>query len=238
MKQYIPIVVLISAMVISAWVIPTTFEQTQEIDNNENENEFDNQGRSWRIVQQGALGDLDMAYDTGNTSIIAVWVVNHTTNQYAYGNHSYYTDVGDHHAWQNDSTEFNNSVNVYDYAQKSGFDLEVPHSTAYDIIFRVRANATNAATGTGAGDQFNASWVSLNVTGYGIYGDVSTSANWTRYVTHNVSGDPAMYINFVYNGTEALQGELYHDNVAIGTGDSLVRDNRTYLTSVTLSCYY
>lgn len=181
--------------------------------------------KEWRIENWGVLGDLDQAYSTGNSSILGVWIVNHSENP-----EDWYPDINNTVG----STAINDSCTVYGYAQGSSFDLEVPHSTDLDLLIYVRANATNAADGT----MFNDTWVMLNFTtgsGLGCTGGV----NLTGFVTHNTTGDPAMYMLFVYNGTDlGIQDQNGINSAMTGTGFQISRDNRSYITSMQLQCYY
>ncbi len=221
--KYTSLVMLVAGMLMSVYMLPIEPEIIVE------------DVRSWNSVFSGSLGDLDPVYTAGNTSIIAVWVVNHTDGLAVHGNHSGGADdTGSHSGWQNDSTQYNSSIGAYGYGQGSSFRIEVPHSTAFDLVIRVRANATNAATGSAATDQFNASWVSCNLTSadFGIPGGI----NMTRWVTHNTSGDPFIYINFVYNGT--AQTDWDDSTMTAGSGMTINRGNESYFGWINLSCFF
>lgn len=234
MKQQIGIVILICGLLMAVWTVPVIMDKdTISVEEPKVETGYE---RSWKPIFEGALGDLDPV-QSDNTSILAVWINNHTADGHVnYGNYSGDAD-GDHLAWQNDSAQFNTSEIIYGYVQASNFAIEIPHSTVFDIIIRVRANTTNAATGSAATDEFNASWVSVNLTvGPGIGGGTTMSFNMTRAVTHNITGDPFIYINFYGNATH---GQEWDDSVTTaGAGFQLVRDNRTELPWINLSCFY
>jgi hypothetical protein len=226
MKQYIPVLMLIVGLAISTMMIPMNLNESNK-DFIDNDNNFDDDGRTWHVEHTVALGNLDESYSTGNSSILAVWVVNHS-------------DIAETQYDTNDTkgtTNVNDSNSVAGYAQGSSFDIEVDHSTSYDLLIYCRINSTNGADGT----MFNDTWVRVNFTtgsGFGCSGGVNLSG----IVTHNTSGDPAMYMMFVYNGTDTgivpyagLQGD---NHAMCGTGWTISRDNRSYITSIQLQCYY
>lgn len=222
-EKYLPVVALICGLMLGIYMIPNSVV-IPEIPNKTSEDD----GREWHLEKWGALGNLDSAYSSGNSSILGIWVVNHST------------DIPE--TWMdgiNDTTgvEINNSCTEYGYAQGSSFDIEVPHTTDLDLLIFVRVNATNAADGT----MFNDTWVRVNITtgsGLGCTGGVNLSG----IVTHNTSGEPAMYMLFIFNGTgtgmvpyAGLQGDNY---AMCGSGFQIARDNRSYITSIKLLCYY
>jgi len=224
MKKYLPALMLIIGIVISTAMIPTQIKEKEFIDDDKNEKDYE---KTWHIEHEVVLGDLDESYSTGNSSILAIWVVNHSdTAETWYDTNN---TIG--------TTAVNDSNSVAGYAQASSFDIEVDHSTSYDLLIYVRVNATNGADGT----MFNDSWVRVNFTtgtGFGCTGGVNLSG----IVTHNTSGDPAMYMMFVFNGTDTgivdyagLQGD---NHAMCGTGWTIPRDNRSYITNIQLQCYY
>ena len=219
--KYTAAIVLIAGMLAGAYIIPNTITPSEIIE------PTTVREATWNIENDVVLGSLDESYSSGNSSILAVWVVNHSS-------------TAEDTFKVNDSTtdQVNATNTVHGYAQGSSFDIEIPHSTSCDLLIYVRANKTNAATGTTAIDQFNDAWVMLNITtgtGLGCTGGVNLSG----VVCQNSSGDDFIYMMFVYNGTDTGIVDIQGWNDAMcGTGFTIPRDNRSYITSMKLLCYY
>lgn len=213
--KYVPVLALIIGMILAVGAIP--YVGTQDADDDTKKVD-----RTWHLEKWGTLGNLDSAYNTGNTSILGIWVVNHSS-------------VADVQFDTNDSTtnQINASNLVLAYAQKSSFYNEMNHSTAADILIYVRANATNAADGT----NFNDSWVMVNFTSADL--GVSGGVNLSGLICTNASGSAFIYMVFVFNGTQTGIKTIKGWNTAMcGTGFTLSRNQVVDDIDIDLLCYY
>ena len=208
--------VLVAAMLIAAYAVPTVYyipdagEDTKKTD------------RTWHIEEISVMGSRDVNLDEGQSGILAIWVVNHSA-------------VADSQYDTNDSTtdEVNLSNTVLAYAQGTGFNEEMNHSTDADLLVYVRANKTHAADG----DWFNDSWVMVNFTSTLL--GVSGGVNLSGIVCTNVSGEPFIYMMFVFNGTGTGIKPIKGWNTAMcGTGFQLSRNQVVNDITIKLLCYY
>jgi len=215
--RYTAVIILIAGIFLASYFMPSV------IVNNVSPTQKE---REWRLEKWGTLGSLDSAWSTGNTSILAIWVVNHSS-------------VADIQFDTNDTAAalVNASNTVYGYAQKDDFYTEVPHSTALDLLIYVRANKTNAATGTTATDQFNDSWVLVNLTSADL--GISGGVNLSGIVLTNVTDSAFIYMMFVFNGTQTGIKPIKGWNYAMcGTGFTLTRNQVCDDLDIDLMCFY
>ena len=212
-KEYIPVVMLICGILISAYMVPSVTNEAGNLNK-----------RSWHILEESALGNLDSSYGTGNSSILAWWVVNHSS-------------IADIQFDTNDSAgAFNASNTVYAYNQTTAFYNEVPQGISFDLVIFVRVNQTNAAE-SATTHNFNDTWVMVNFTS-AILG-CSGGVNLSGIICTNTSGFPFMYMMFVFNGTgtgiKLLKG---WNNAMCGSGFSLSRNQIINDIVFKLQCFY
>ena len=216
-KEYIPMLTLIVGMLVAIYAIPTTVNVPDANDDPE-------KVRTWNLEQISVMGSRDVNLDEGQSAILAIWVVNHSS-------------VADTQYDTNDSTTnaVNASNTVLAYAQATGFNEEMNHSTDADLLVYVRANKTHAADG----DWFNDSWVMVNFTST-ILG-VPNGHNLSGIICHNNSGDAFIYMMFVFNGTDRgiwAKQSVINNYAMCGTGFQLSRNQVVDDITIKLLCYY
>jgi len=104
------------------------------------------------------------------------------------------------------------------YVNTDDFRLEMPHSTAFDIVVRVRANRTVAWNGSA----FIDAYARVNITSEGF--SIATLTNMTPVVTHNDTGQQYIWINFYINNAH--------------NGYTIARGNETQIPQFLYQGYY
>ncbi len=172
-------------MLLFAFNMPKpTFEQSED-------------GMSWHVVWEGslaqAMGDSENTTAGANgTAIRGIYFVNHTTTP---------TDT----YAQNDSDVLQNYSNTSNlaYSGDDNFYLEMAHSVNFDIVVRVAGNKTHCGNTTAPGGVFIDSYLRVNITGTDAPISIAALTSAHGVVTHNVSTEYLLYMNFYMNDTDA-----------------------------------
>ena len=174
---------------------------------------------SWHVVWKGtlaqAMGDSENVTQGYNgTAIRGIYFVNHTeTAVLTYA--------------QNDSDVLQNYSNASGlaYSGDDNFWLEMAHSTNFDIIIRVAGNKSHCGNSTAPGGVFIDTYLRVNITGTDTPIAISALTSMHPVVTHNVSTEYLMYMNFYLNDTDA-------GTFTLDKGDSCE------ITEIRLEAYY
>jgi len=159
--------------------------------------ETEEDGRTWRVIWEGtlaqAMGDAENTTAGYNgTAIRGVYFVNHSTTP---------TDT----YAQNDSDclqNYSNSSNLA-YSGEDDFYLEMAHSVNFDIVIRVSGNKSHCGTNLSGDGVFVDTYLRLNLTAAGSPLSISTLTAMHGVITHNVSTEYLLYMNFYINDTDA-----------------------------------
>jgi len=104
------------------------------------------------------------------------------------------------------------------YVNTDDFRLEMPHSTAFDIVVRVRANKTVCWNGSA----FIDAYARVNITSPGF--SIPTLTNMTPVISRNDTGQEYIWINFYINNA--------------GSGYTITRGNETQIPTIIYEGYY
>lgn len=166
--------------------------------------EYEEDTRSWHIVWEGNLAQATEANPgAGAGGILEIFFYPHVANP-----NTVYAE--------------NNSAileaNSLGWANADDFNVQLPHSTPFDIVVRVRGNATQCKRG-------NIWWDSdlrVRITSSDL--GIATDTVMTGIVTRNNSADPFLWMNFYINNT--------------GLGYTLSKDQIAQITSIKFEAYY
>jgi len=164
--------------------------------------------RGWHVIWEGNLVQAAEA-DPGSSvgGILEIFFINHSATP-----DTTYT--------VNDSSVFETwcTAGGLGYVSADDFNLELSHSTLFDVVVRVRGNATQCWRDT--------QWQDTDLRIRWTCADLSVGADtvMTGVVSQNDSGDPYIWMNF------------YDDNS--GSGFSLTKDSSADITSIKFEAYY
>lgn len=168
----------------------------------------DKDTKSWHVIWESNLAHAAEANPgAGAGGILEIFFVNHTaTPTTAYNENTSATIEG----WC--------TTAKLGYASADDFNTELAHSVAFDVVVRVRGNATMCERD---GDWFPADlkveWTSADL-------GIGADTDMTGVITLNNTALPYLYMNF------------YDDNGAAGF--TLPKDASYDITSIKLSAYY
>lgn len=164
--------------------------------------------RSWHVIFEGNLASAAEADPgSGAGGILEVFFINHTaTPATAYD--------------ENTSATLESWCTAagLGYASADDFNVELAHTVTFDVVVRVRGNATMCER---AGDWFDADlkveWTSSDL-------GISADTDMTGVVSYNNTAAPYLWMNF------------YDTNG--GSGFTLSKDETNTISSIKFSAYY
>lgn len=154
--------------------------------------------KTWHVVWEGTLAEATEADPgAGASGFLEIFFVNHSNT----GTTTYLTNVSsDMEDWCNASLDVDGTgTGYYAYAIADNFNLQLKHSTALDIVIRVRFNKTHAWNGTDFVDADTR--VNITASGGGI--TILGTTSGTRAVTRNDTSDDYIWINNYWNNSNA-----------------------------------
>ena len=188
---------IVSMLIIATFVISMmphpTIEQTDD-------------GKSWHVLWEGSLADIARAEadpGSGASGILEVYIYPHDV------------DPGTTYAENTSATLETASLG---YADADDTNIDIPHSTAFDIVVRVRGNKTHCWNGT----DFIDSYLRVNITSADL--SISALSAMTGVISENNSGKNYLWMNFYINGG--------------GSGYSIIRDATAEITAIKFEAYY
>lgn len=189
-------------------LVQTTDHITDKVDANNKTTE-----RSWHVIWEGALSDLvrsEASPTVGSSGILEVFFPNATTTP----NLSYSINTSSViESWCLSAR--------LGYTSSNGSTLDIAHSTPFNVLVRVRGNASDC----GDGAVYRAEWLRVNITSCASLG---MTDQWTfGVITRNVSTDPFIWMNFYINGSYVG-----------GTDFMLTKDTSCTLSIIRFEAYY
>jgi len=167
-------------------------------------------GRSWHVIWEGNLAQAAEATPgAGAGGILGVYIMNHTaTPATAYDD--------------NDSANFETWATEHDlgYANADDTNIDIAHSTDFDIVVRVRGNQTHCWDGS----QWVDSYLRVRVSSSDLNLAADTEA--TLVVSENDSGKSFLWVN-CYIDEDQAAGNL-----------NIARDETAEITSIKFEAYY
>lgn len=190
---------IVSALIVVMLVVAFNVPKPHiEFVNEENE-------KSWHIVWEGtlaqALGETSFGENTtegyNGTGIRGVYFLNHTTNPGL-------ASVGGAYS-ENVSQTFQDWANTshLGYTNDDNFYVELAHSVNFDIVVRVAGNKSHCGTNLSGDGVFIDSYLRVNITGTGAPLGITALTPMHGVVSHNVSTEYLLYMNFYLNDTDA-----------------------------------
>jgi len=166
------------------------------------------ENKSWHIIWEGTLAEAAEADPgSGNSGILEVFIINHTaTPDTAYAENTSATLEG----WC--------TANNLGYASADDSNIDIAHSTSFDIVVRVRGNQTHCYRT----DKFFHTDLRVRITSSDLSIGADTEA--TCVVTHNDSSDDFIHCNF------------YEDNS--GSGFTISKDSTNEIDNIKFEAYY
>ena len=169
-------------------------------------------GKSWHIIFEGNLAQAAEADPgAGAGGILGVYFVNHSA-AYTYT--------------ANDSSTFETWATAagLGYANADDFNLEIDHSTDFNIVVRIRGNRTMCDNPAAAHVDAN---LRVNLSSAGAANlDIDALTAMTPVITQNDSGCEFIWMNFNLKVDQAA-GKL-----------SIDRDQTADITAIVFSAYY
>ena len=163
--------------------------------------------RSWHVVWEGSLADYARAAEAnpgdGVSGILSVYIYPHDASP------------GTEYA---ENTSATLEAACLGYANADALRIDVPHSTAFDIVVRVRGNKTHCWVS----DQFYDSYLRVRITAADLSIGADTLA--TGVISYNNTGKDFIWMNHYLN--------------AGGAGYSLIRDQTAEITHIKFEAYY
>ena len=167
-----------------------------------------NDGPSWHIVWEGSFGQAAEAdLGSGVGGILEIFFANHSAAPATCYD-------------ENDSSVIEGWCDTagLGYANADDFNVELAHSTTFDVVIRVRGNKTQCWRSDKFYDtDLRVRWTSADLS-------VGGDTEMTGVVSQNDSGIDFLYMNF------------YDDNS--GSGYSLSKDASADITSIKFEAYY
>ena len=191
---------IIIAMIIVSFSVPTPkIEQTDD-------------GKSWHVVWEGSFADLARAEGSPGvdaSGILEVFFPNATVTP-------------------NSTYSINTSTTIegwctaahLGYTSVDNFYTELAHSTAFDVVVRVRGN--NTVCGDGA--NFRAEWLRVNITAAAPLS--MTDQKTFGVITLNDTANGFIWMNFYINAT--MSGGTF----------SLTKDQSCVISEIRFEAYY
>jgi len=163
--------------------------------------------RSWNFIANSLGDEVGLDNATFEAGILSIYFAPHQadpTTAYA----------------ENDSDVleamcFDNGTG---YANTDDFRIQIDHSTAFDILVRVRGNKTTCWNGSA----FIDAYLRVNITSVGF--SIPALTNMTPVITHNSSTQEYIWINYYINNA--------------GAGYSIVRGNETLFQTIIYEGFY
>lgn len=147
---------------------------------------------TWHVVWEGSLAQaVEADPGAGASGFLEIFFVNHTATPataYAINTSSNFE------TWANANlgTGVGNA-----WANADDFNLQLKHSTAFDVVVRVRYNKTHAWNGTA----FLAGDTRVNITASGGGVTISGATSGTNVESYNNTGMDYIWINVYWNNT-------------------------------------
>lgn len=169
--------------------------------------------RSWHVIWEGSLTDLVMAAEAdpgvGASGILSVYIINHTaTPDTTYTQNA----SGTLEAWC--------AAAGLGYANADDTNVEIDHSTDFDILTRVRGNKTHCWNGTA----FIDAYLRVRISSADLNLAADTVA--TGVPTDNDSGKSFIWVNF------------YIDEDQGASNLNIARDETAEITNIKFEAYY
>jgi len=170
-----------------------------------------NDDKGWHVVWEGSLSDYVYAAEAnpgaGVSGILEIFIINHTASpDTAYDENS----SSDMESWC--------TAAGLGYCNADDSNIDIAHTTDFDIVVRVRGNQTICHDGS----QFMDSYLRVRITSADL--SIGADTEMTGVVSQNSSGNTYLWMNF------------YEDNS--GSGYSISRDETAEITSIKFEAYY
>jgi len=169
-------------------------------------------GKSWHVIWKGSLAQAAEATPAaGASGILEIFIINHTADHF--------------YAEENTSAtlEGHCTANGLGFVNADNQELDIAHTTDFDIVVRVRGNATNCQRG--------AAWfdTDLNVTltySDGSESDAQPDGRTTfPNAAFNTSSYTYLYVNFYWDDSG-------------GSGYSISKGATSEIESIEFAAYY
>ena len=173
--------------------------------------EQDEDTKSWHIVWQGSLAQAAEA-DPGNESswILGIYL------------HPHQADIGGYLENSSSNLETNCTDAGLGYATADDTEVDIAHSTSFDIVVRVRGESDHCKVGA---DWYDTNLrVTVDATNLGGSNEVLTLDAGEAKTTENNTNWPFLYMNF------------FHDNG--GSGFTISQDQTIEVDTIFFEAYY
>lgn len=163
-------------------------------------------GKHWQVIWEGSLAEaVEADPGSGAGGFLEIFFINHTATP-----NITYT--------QNTSTTLEawcvaNMPGKTPYASIDNFNLEVDHSTSFDIVVRVRFNKTHAWNGTAFSQNDTRCEMQVNSSNWADGEDITNATDGYIVPSYNDSGQGYIWINFVWNADDAGGYQLAKNGV-------------------------
>jgi len=171
---------------------------------------IDEETGSWHVIWKGNLAQA-AEYDPANDSstILSVYF------------HPHQVDVGGYNENSSSNLETNCTGGNLGFANGDDQEVDLAHSTEFDIVVRVRGNDTHCKVG--------ATWFNSNLRVHLTCADLTIDQDLTlaageAMTTHNASDSTYLYMNFFDTNS--------------GSGFTISQDQTVEITEISLEAYY
>jgi len=165
------------------------------------------EGKSWHVLWEGSFVEAAEADPgAGNSGILEVFIYPHDG------------DPGTTYAENNSATL---EAASYGWANADDSEIDIPHSTEFDIVIRVRGNATHCKRDT----DWHHTDLKVEISSdANLNPQISGLTEMTGVVSRNDSGDPYLWMNFYINNA--------------GSGYTIAKSATAEIDNIKFSAYY
>lgn len=157
-------------------------------------------GKHWQIIWEGTLAEAAEVNPTGDADgFLEIFFINVSTSP------------GADYSRNNTANEFEtwctaNMPGKTPYASIDNFNLEVDHSTSFNILVRCRFNKTHAWNGTAFIANDTRCEMQVNSSNWADGEDITNATDGVVVPSRNDSGDEHIWINFYWDDGDGGDG--------------------------------